>query len=60
MPMTSAPHWGALCKESKAALYLTVMIIPLEVLVMATSVWVSSAEKKQLIARERKGSPAMS
>jgi hypothetical protein len=60
IPMTSSPHWGALCKESKAALYLTVMIIPLEVLVLGFSAWVSSAERKQLVIRERKGSPAMS
>ena len=58
--MTQAPHWGALCKESKAALYLTVMVIPLEVLVLGFSTYVSSAEKKQLVIRERKGSPAMS
>lgn len=60
VPMTSSPHWGALCNESKAALYLTVMIIPLEVLVLGFSAWVSSAERKQLVIRERKGSPAMS
>lgn len=60
VPMAQAPHWGALCKESKAALYLTVMIIPLEVLVLGFSAYVSSAEKKQLVIRERKGSPAMS
>jgi hypothetical protein len=60
VPMTQSPHWGALCKESKTALYLTVMIIPLEVLVLGFSAYVSSAEKKQLVIRERKGSPAMS
>jgi hypothetical protein len=46
--------------ESKVALYLTVMIIPLEVLVLGSAAWVSFAEKKQLVVRERKGSPAMS
>jgi hypothetical protein len=58
--MTSAPYWGTLCKESKVALYLTVMIIPLEILVLGSAAWVSFAEKKQLVVRERKGSPAMS
>jgi hypothetical protein len=58
--MSSAPHWGALCKESKAALYLTIVIIPLEVLILGFSLWVSSAERKQLVIRERKGSPALS
>lgn len=60
VPMGSSPHWGALCKESKAALYLTVAIIPLEILILGFSLYVSSIERKQLIVRERKGSPAMS
>lgn len=58
--MNIKPHWGTLCKESKAALYLMVMIVPLEVLVLATAAWGSFQEKKQVIVRERKGSPAMS
>jgi len=58
--MTVKPHWGTLCKESKAALYLMVMIVPLEVLVLGTAAWGAVTEKKQLFVRERKGSPAMS
>jgi len=58
--MNTKPHWGTLCKESKAALYLMVMIIPLEVLVLGTSAFGAFAGKKQMIVRERKGSPAMS
>jgi len=58
--MSIKPHWGQLCKESKAALYLMVMIIPLEVLVLGTAAWGVFTEKKQLVVRERKGSPAMS
>jgi hypothetical protein len=58
--MNSSPHWSALCKESKAALYLTVAIIPLEILILGFSLFVSSVERKQLVVRERKGSPAMS
>jgi hypothetical protein len=58
--MDTKPHWGTLCKESKAALYLTVMLIPLEVLVLTAAAWGAFAEKKQLVVHERKGSPAMS
>jgi len=60
--MTSKPHWGSLCLESKAALYLTVMIIPLEVFVLGTVTWAFVAEKKQqpTVVHERKGSPTMS
>jgi hypothetical protein len=58
--MNIKPHWGQLCKESKAALYLMVMIIPLEVLVLGVAAVGAFAGKKPLIVRERKGSPAMS
>jgi len=58
--MNVKPHWGTLCKESKAALYLMVMIVPLEVLVLGTAAWGAFTEKKQLIVREKTGSPAMS
>ena len=58
--MNVQPHWGQLCKESKAALYLMVMIIPVEVIVLSTIAFGSFAEKKQLVVTERKGSPAMS
>lgn len=58
--MNIKPHWGQLCKESKAALYLMVMIIPLEVLVLMTAAVGVFAGKKSMIVRERKGSPALS
>jgi hypothetical protein len=58
--MTTAPHWGRLCKESKVALYLTVMIVPLEVLVLGATAWAVFVEKKLFVVRERKGSPALS
>lgn len=45
--MDVKPHWGTLCKESKAALYLMVMIIPLEVLVFSTATLSFFAQKKQ-------------
>lgn len=58
--MTVQPHWDMLCRESKIALYLTVMMIPLEVFVLATVAVESFMPKKTLIVHERKGSPAMS
>ncbi|TVY83264.1 hypothetical protein LSUE1_G002159 [Lachnellula suecica] len=58
--MDTKPHWGTLCKESKAALYLTVMLIPLEALILGTVAFGAFVEKKQVIIHERKGSPAMS
>jgi len=60
--MSVKPHWGTLCKESKVALYLMVMIIPLEILVLSSTVFETLTEKKIFVARDRKGSgsPAMS
>ncbi|RFU26213.1 hypothetical protein B7463_g10117, partial [Scytalidium lignicola] len=60
--MNVKPHWGTLCKESKASVYLMVMIIPLEVLVLSTAVFSVMTQKKnqQEFVPERKGSPAMS
>jgi len=58
--MDVQPHWNMLCKESKTALYLTVMIIPLQVIVLGTAAWSALAQKKQTVAHERKGSPALS
>jgi len=58
--MTVQPHWDMLCKESKVALYLTVMIIPLQVLVLGTVAFGLFAEKKTPVGTQRKGSPALS
>lgn len=58
--MNVQPYWGQLCKESKAALYLMIMLIPVEVIVLSTAAFSSFAEKKHMVVTERKGSPAMS
>jgi hypothetical protein len=60
--MNMKPHFSTLCKESKVALYLIVMMIPLQVIVMSTVVVGAITEKKQrrAVVHERKGSPAMS
>ncbi|KAF4631799.1 hypothetical protein G7Y89_g6334 [Cudoniella acicularis] len=58
--MDVKPYWGTLCKESKVALYLTVMMIPLQIIILGTLAWGALAGKKQPVIHERKGSPAMS
>ena len=33
--MSSPPHWDTLCSESKGALYLSIVMIPVELLSLA-------------------------
>ncbi|KAL2271605.1 hypothetical protein VTJ83DRAFT_976 [Remersonia thermophila] len=35
VPMAQAPHWGPLCTQSRAALYLAVVLVPLEAAALA-------------------------
>jgi hypothetical protein len=56
--MTVKPHWDVLCRETTAAIYLMVMMIPLEVLVLGSVAYGAFSARKQTF--ERKGSPAMS
>jgi len=58
--MSVKPHWGTLCKESKVALYLSILLIPIEVAILGTAAFGVFAEKKTLVVKERKGSPALS
>lgn len=60
--MDIQPKWNSLCRESKAALYLTVMMIPLQVIVLSMVVVESSLHKKttRVVEHERKDSPALS
>jgi len=60
--MTQEPHFGRLCKESETALYLTIALLPLEVLVMGLAGTSFLQEKKASSFEERKhsSSPAMS
>jgi hypothetical protein len=59
--MDVKPHWDVLCRETSAAIYLMVMMIPLEVLVLGSVVYSRFAGYKQTFERERKtNSPAMS
>jgi len=58
--MDVKPHWDVLCRETSAAIYLMVMMIPLEVLVLGSVAYSKVAGQKQSFERERKGSPTMS
>ncbi|KAL3419424.1 hypothetical protein PVAG01_09645 [Phlyctema vagabunda] len=57
LDMSVDPHFGILCKESRAALYLTVMMIPLQCLVLVMAGVDLLAEKKRNVGhfdQERK------
>ncbi|OWO98731.1 hypothetical protein B2J93_8483 [Marssonina coronariae] len=60
--MDVPPHWSTLCAESKIALYLTVMLVPLQLFVLGTRAWGRLAAQKQKPGGqpEQKGSPARS
>lgn len=58
--MNMQPYWGTLCKESKVALYLTIVLIPLQVIILGTVAFESFVSKKTAAVHERKGSPTMS
>ncbi|KAK2630070.1 hypothetical protein QTJ16_000890 [Diplocarpon rosae] len=58
--MDVQPHWETLCAESRIALYLTIMLIPLQVSVLGAMAWSQRAAQKQPAPLERKESPAMS
>lgn len=60
LDMNVEPHWNMLCRESKVALYLTVMMIPIQVVVLGTVAAEAFFQKKTSALPERKGSPAMS
>src|SRR5579871_1469348 len=58
VPMTTSPHWGVLCKESEAALYMSIAMIPLQLIIFGLAGYSYVADKKAPFAVERKGSPA--
>lgn len=56
--MDRAPHWGSLCAESRAALYLTVVMVPLEVI--ALGMLAAGSGKSVRRDEVEKGGPALS
>ena len=62
--MMTQPYFGTLCQESEAALALSILLIPLEVIVLALAGYQVSLEKKLGSAQQsyypKGASPAMS
>ncbi|KAJ0158968.1 hypothetical protein CTA2_10547 [Colletotrichum tanaceti] len=64
--MLTRPHFGTLCKQSKVGLYLSVMIIPIEVIILGAGAYQMILERNvnrtSRVAQERRksGSPVPS
>ncbi|KAK8058952.1 hypothetical protein PG994_009400 [Apiospora phragmitis] len=59
--MQMKPHFGAICKETKTALYLSIILIPVEAFILSVAGYQMMLERKAAgVARSRKGSPAPS
>jgi len=58
--MDSEPHFGKLCDESQASLYMTIVMIPLEVMILGLGAMTIFAERKAAAMHHGKNSPAMS
>jgi hypothetical protein len=58
--MSQQPHWGMLCRESWAGLYLSILLIPVEAIALGLAGYQLKVERHtNAYARARKGSPAM-
>ncbi|KAK2590238.1 hypothetical protein QQS21_012084 [Conoideocrella luteorostrata] len=60
VPMSTRPHFGTLCKESQAALALAVLLVPLELIILATAGFQVILEKKAGTVARSRGSPTLS
>ncbi|KAK6949978.1 hypothetical protein Daesc_008301 [Daldinia eschscholtzii] len=60
--MGAKPHFGTLCSESRAALYLSVILVPIELIVFTVAGYQSILERKALgfIPSHKAGSPVPS
>ncbi|KAI1326070.1 hypothetical protein F5Y16DRAFT_422317 [Xylariaceae sp. FL0255] len=59
--MTMQPHFGSLCSQSKAALYLSVILVPVELIALSVAVIEMAFERKAASMPIRKASsPALS
>lgn len=45
VPMSQAPHWGTLCQQSHAGLYLAILLIPVEVVALGLAAFQMKTEK---------------
>lgn len=58
--MDSRPHFGALCRQSRAGVHLSTVLVPLQVLVVGIAGWqagVARGVRGGLGVGSRKGSP---
>jgi hypothetical protein len=45
LSMQQTPHWGTLCQQSYAGLYLSIVLIPVEAAVLALAGWEMKVER---------------
>jgi hypothetical protein len=59
---STAPHFGQLCKESKTALYLSVILVPFQAIILSLAVYQNVLERKVAAVSEttKRASPALS
>ncbi|KAK3692375.1 hypothetical protein B0T22DRAFT_435661 [Podospora appendiculata] len=61
VPMTQQPHWGALCSQSRAGLYLSILLIPVEAAALGLAGYQMKLERyTDAYSSARKGSPSPS
>jgi hypothetical protein len=58
--MTVPPHFDMLCRQSQAALYMMIALIPLELVILGLAGHSFVGEKKTRLVGHRKSSPALS
>ncbi len=58
--MNQDPHWGTLCRESWAGVYLSILLIPVEAAVMGVAGYQLKVERHiAAYSHARKGSPIL-
>lgn len=60
--MSARPHFSTLCNESRTALYLSVILVPVELIVLTIAGYQSTLERKSISAPSprKSGSPVPS
>jgi hypothetical protein len=61
LSMTQKPNWAKLCRESHVSLYLSILLIPVEVITLVVVGFRRATERDiSALSRTRKGSPTLS
>lgn len=64
--MMTRPHFGTLCKQSKAGLYLSILLIPIEAIIVGMGgyqmmlEWNISKSNRVVLEQRKSGSPVPS